>query len=171
MVAAGDPVNSADLTTDEDYTIRKPLVRLVQAVAQSIPDNTNTELTFTTEDFDTNGFHDNVTNTPRITPTVAGYYRLHLMFAHAARADITTVLVQIGKNGTGQAPSLRWPYPSSVSPGSVPSYQTETILTANGSTDYFTGIVLLDNTANTATLTSVGGATTSTFECEFLRPL
>jgi len=34
---------------------------------QSITSNTQTALTFTTEDFDTNSFHDNSTNTSRIT--------------------------------------------------------------------------------------------------------
>jgi hypothetical protein len=78
MVAAGDPVESTNITTVEDYTIRKPLVRLIQSVVQSIPHDTDTAFTFTagSEDIDTHGFHDETTNPSRITPSVAGYYLL-----------------------------------------------------------------------------------------------
>lgn len=170
MVAAGDKVTSADTTTIEDYTIRMPLVRLVQAVAQSIPDNVPTFLTFTTEDIDTHNFHDNTTNNDRITPTIAGYYRVRGAFCPAARSDFNTLLIQTAKNGTLQAPSERRPF-GGTSVGSSYTIETDALLSANGSTDYFSINVTQDNVANVAVNTVVGGTSTSVFEVEFLRPL
>ncbi|HEX5525172.1 MAG TPA: hypothetical protein VFX53_17135 [Pedococcus sp.] len=53
-----------------------PLVELRQTVAQSLPHNTFTSVTFTTEDIDTNTMHDTVTNPSRITVIKAGRYQL-----------------------------------------------------------------------------------------------
>lgn len=48
--------------------------RVMRSTAQSIPDDTVTTLTFNTEDFDTDGIHDNVTNPERLTCKTAGKY-------------------------------------------------------------------------------------------------
>ena len=42
-------------------------VAVTHSVAQSIPDSTTTTLNFDGEDFDTDGFHDNVTDNERLT--------------------------------------------------------------------------------------------------------
>jgi len=42
---------------------------------QSIPSATNTLITLDTDDYDADGWHSTSTNTERITPTIAGWYR------------------------------------------------------------------------------------------------
>lgn len=171
-LGAGQIVLDTDIDTLELGSSQKPLCRLVQSVAQSIPNNTATAVTFTgSEDIDTHGFHDPVTNTDRITPTVPGYYRITAVFTHAARTDANVMRLEIAKNGTAVPPAMRWVFPSSVSPNGVMSYRVEAIQTANGTTDFFNLLALLSNTAATATLTSVGGSTTPVIECEYLRGL
>src|SRR3982750_3036163 len=79
MVAAGDIVYASDVQTVKDYTTGRPLVRLIQQVAQSVTSQVTpaTAVTFgaSSESIDTHGFHDTVTNNTRITPNIAGYYR------------------------------------------------------------------------------------------------
>lgn len=48
--------------------------RITKASAQTIATGTETAVTFTTEDFDTNGMHDTGSNTSRITIQTAGKY-------------------------------------------------------------------------------------------------
>jgi hypothetical protein len=54
--------------------------------SQSIPNFTPTRLAADTEDFDTDGYHDNVTNNGRLTvPSgLAGYYLVTCMVSHVA---------------------------------------------------------------------------------------
>jgi hypothetical protein len=54
-------------------------VRVKKSTSQSIPNATETVLTFDTETFDTDGFHDNSTNSGRLTVPVgkAGYYSIY----------------------------------------------------------------------------------------------
>jgi hypothetical protein len=46
------------------------------SATQSIPATTITACTLNAEEFDTNAFHDNVTNNSRLTIPITGYYRL-----------------------------------------------------------------------------------------------
>ncbi|MFG3418750.1 hypothetical protein [Micromonospora sp. NPDC048063] len=61
------------------FLMNKPICRVRQTVAQSIPSNADTPLTFTTEDIDTDpdaiGGHSTSTNTSRFTARYAGWYR------------------------------------------------------------------------------------------------
>lgn len=167
MAAAGDPIVSTDITTIEDYTIRKPLVRLLQAVSQSIPNNTDTALTFTTEEIDTNGFHDTTTNNTRITPNVAGYYRINSAVFTQSFSTASQINLYIAKNGVLQSPRVRT-IPVAVAAGKT--FATTAILAANGTTDYFE--MLFQQSTGGALATQIGGSGfTSVFECEFLRPL
>ncbi len=161
----GGPPNIADILALVQASSGKPLVRLVQAVAQSIADNTVTALTFSTEDLDTHGFHSTSSNTSRITPTVAGYYRLHGVYLTTYPSSLATMGAAIGKNGSAQAPWAR----GNPNLGGSRTSEVTAILSANGSTDYFELLAYQDSagSANTA----VGGAFSSVFECEFLRPL
>jgi hypothetical protein len=45
-------------------------------VAQSIPNTTDTALTYSTEHFDTDGYHSTASNTDRLTIPVTGYYQV-----------------------------------------------------------------------------------------------
>jgi hypothetical protein len=167
MPSAGDPIRAADLTTISQSANLKPLVRLIQTVAQSIPNNSSLALTFAagSEDIDTNGWHDTVTNNTRITPTIAGYYRLSAAYhsvAHAGTCDIAFtktggVAVPSGqREGTTAASGLR-------------GILANAIQSANGTTDYFE--VQANQVSGGALNTGVSARLTSFFECEFLRPL
>src|SRR3954467_11462650 len=102
MPAAGDPVAATDITTLQSYTTLRPIVRMVQSVAQTaIASGTITACTFTTEDVDSNGFHDNVTNNSRITPNVAGWYRFHGAVSFTGQTDYTVVQAYLRINGSG----------------------------------------------------------------------
>lgn len=58
--------------------------RVTHDAAQSIPHETDTALAFNTERFDTDAFHDTVTNNDRLTCTVPGTY---LIIGNAAYAN------------------------------------------------------------------------------------
>lgn len=167
-VGAGGNANASDINAIYNATMARPLARAVQSVAQAVASGVNTPITFTTEDFDTHGVHDNVTNNSRFTPTVAGYYRLTGTFWLAAPTALISHLAAIAKNGANQTPLNRTkPVASSV----TCSVATTCILTANGTTDYFELIGNQTSTGAVAINTSVGGGTGSCLEMEYLRPL
>jgi hypothetical protein len=167
MVAAGDEVNASDLTTLEDLTIRRPMVRLVQAVAQSIPDNTGTAITFTTEDLDTYGFHDPVTNNTRITPSVAGWYRFHGTYFTSTptfpAVPNAMLACYMRKNLSTVPPGSRTlPVTNVVSP----SVACTALVEMNGTTDYMEFVGLQDSSG--ALNTAISAYIASTFECVFV---
>jgi|SRR6188508_307647 len=152
MVATGDEIRASDFTALEDLTIRRPRCRVVQSTIQSIPDNTATAITFTTEDDDPLGFHDTVTNTTRITPTIAGWYRCTGTYFSATLAASTPGLhaVFFRKNGATSIPPGKRSLNQSivVSPG----VSCTTQIQFNGTTDYIELMALQDSTGavNTA---------------------
>lgn len=162
---AGDQLTAAALNAVTD----KPICQLFQTAAQTLTDNTTTALTFTgTEDIDTHNFHDPVTNPDRITPTVPGYYRVTATYGSATLATQVTVLLTITKNGTGMSVGRR---PTvGTTPTGIATLATEIIMTANGSTDYFSATALQDNTASSSQATATG-TTASSLSAEFIRPL
>jgi hypothetical protein len=78
--------------------------------AQSISNDTDTDITFNAEDFDTNGFHDNSTNNARITiPSgKAGKYILQTSITFASNSSGTRN-VAFRKNGTTVLGSMLMP--------------------------------------------------------------
>jgi len=104
MVAAGDGLNVQDIVLLEEYTIRKPIVRLIAQAAQSLPHNTNTAILYGagSESIDTHGLHDTAVSTSRITVQLAGYYtvRVHTHMATASGTNYNQVTAAIAVNGT-----------------------------------------------------------------------
>lgn len=149
-------------------TYEKPLCRLVQQSAQSLTSAADTAITFGTssEDIDTHGFHSEVTNNTRITPNVAGYYKITGTVFFAASSSITSAMATISKNGTVQPPRVRAKPDSQNWSTSV---QVSMIQRANGTTDYFE--LLGTQSSAGAVNTNVGGSFASVFEVEFLRDL
>jgi hypothetical protein len=134
-VAAGDPINASTINDLIAASINRPSGRLVQAVAQSgIVNNTMTAVTFTTEVYDTNGWHSTVSNTSRVTPTVPGIYRVKGSVAAVGATDYNAVEAVILDGGSPVPPATRF------QPG-VSSQTTVIPVTAdvdcNGTTDYF----------------------------------
>lgn len=136
-VAAGAPIAASTINDLIRYGPNKPAGRIRQGTAQTgIASGANTAVTFAAADeIDTHSFHDTVTNNTRVTPTVAGLYRVHGGVSISGQTDYTQVQGMIGKNGAGFfAPCHR------INPGT--SSQTlvlpvSAMVQCNGSTDYF----------------------------------
>jgi hypothetical protein len=165
MAATGDEVVAADLTAITDLTVSRPLVRMVQTVGQSIADATITALTFTTEEIDTHGFHDNATNNTRITPNVAGYYDVRGTYFMSTSTSPVSQDCHLRQNGSGSiAPGER-----GISGTIAQSQPTRALLAFNGSTDYVELMAFQDSAgANTS---NVSSRFSSVFEAIFERSL
>lgn len=164
-MASGDPIKATDTTVIAQAANTKAIVRLIGQLVQSIPNATNTALTFGagSEDIDTDNYHDTASNTSRITPTVAGYYELRGYYVTGSNAG--TISASIAKTGT-RVPSGD---AQGTTAASARGVGASAILTANGSTDYFELHAL--QTSGAAVNTNVSVQFTSAFEMEFLRPL
>lgn len=147
-----------------------PLVRLIQATTQSIANNADVALTFGTgsTDIDTHSFHSETTNTTRITPKVAGYYRFDTQLYMPGRADYSFLGAAIAKNGVSVATRDRNGPNANASSRSA---DTSAILAMNGTTDYAEAWANQANTAAVAVSTNINASFTSSFSAEFLRPL
>jgi hypothetical protein len=156
MPAAGDEIVSSDVSGLEDLTTGKPIGRLVQTVAQTgIASNTATAATFTTEDIDTHNFHDTGTNPSRVTPDIAGFYRVNGSISLAGATDYTILQALIRKNGsTSLPPAYRSTGVSTSSQSLV--FGTQALVDCNGSTDYFEVVLIVSKSAGTiSTVVSV----------------
>lgn len=151
--------------------ISKPIGRLLKSAAQSINNTTETAVTFDTEIWDTHNFHSNVTNTDRVTPTVAGYYRVTVVGAWSGASTTGERRIFVSKNGVSQTPNFR-------NPGQLVAQDTpimgSRLLSMNGTTDYF-GMRVYQ--ASGAALNLIGTASdtaaqpNTTLEWEYVRPL
>lgn len=150
----------------ESAASKKPVGRLVQAVAQTgITNNTMTAVTFTTEELDTGGFHSTSVNTSRVTPTVAGVYRVHGAVSAIGQVDYASVEVAILVNATAVAPATRF---NPGSAGQTTVIQAEALVTCNGSTDYF-GVGFRLQRASATSGTVVSSQFASVLEWERIR--
>lgn len=159
-MAAGDKVYWSDI----DDIIAAPVGRLVQAVAQSIPDAVATALTWTTEDFDTHGFHDPTANNTRISPTVDGYYDFRAVYYTGAPTTLVTLDVHFRKNGAGSiASGLRG------NAGSIAQSVSAFCLQPMSVGDYMDVMAFQDSAG--AVNSNVSSRFTSFVEWRFVRPL
>lgn len=171
MPAAGEPIFIADILKVIRASSERPIVRCVANATQSITDNTVTAIAFAAEDWDTNGFHDPVTNNSRITPNIAGYYRFTGAVFMGGRTDYVSIDCAMRKNGgTAVAPAERKIFSTAATQvsGTV-SVQCTVQMLMNGTTDYCELVVLQDNAANAAQVTAQSLRFSSAFECELLR--
>ena len=75
--------------------------RLVKTVAQSIPQASTTVITFNSEDFDTNNFHDNVINNERITiPANISFVNVQATIQFASIPNNSNIFLNLFKNAT-----------------------------------------------------------------------
>lgn len=163
--AAGQIVDEADLNAVTAASSEKPIGRLVQTVAQSLADNTQTAVTFTTEDIDTHSFHSTVTNTSRVTPTIAGWYRVHGTGFPASQTTPVTQDANIRKNGaTNLAPAAR-----QAGSQSAFSNTCTALVSCDGLSDYFELVLRQDSSG--AVNTAVGSQISSVLEWEYVRGL
>jgi hypothetical protein len=120
---------------------------------------TNTKLTFTTEEFDTNNNY----ASSRFTPTVAGYYQINAQVGMTSAATTATLLCSVFKNGAVYKTG-------SVSTGTTylyPQANVSIIVYCNGSTDYIEIYVL--GTAAGGTFSTYTGLENTYFQAAMIR--
>jgi hypothetical protein len=164
---AGGNIQATDITNVEAKTTGKPICRLIQTVAQSIPDATPiTALTFGvgSEDIDTHGFHDTGSNTSRITPNVAGWYTFRGTYFTGGMGTPASRTTQFRKNGS----TLIAPGARDTGSSITGSQSISALILMNGIGDYLELMVTQDSTG--AVNTNVATQQSSVFECVFERP-
>ena len=111
-----------------------PLCQVSMSATQSIPDSTNTTILFDTEDLDASGWHSTASNTGRVTPSTAGWYRATFTMTWGSDTDYTRTSVFVLKNGTAVSPTTG---DTRGSGGTIPTVSgATTLIQMNGSTDY-----------------------------------
>jgi len=121
---------SGNVTTSATGLQNTPAFEAYLSSNQNLSNDTVTKILFDTEVFDSDGCYDNTTNY-RFTPTVAGKYKLYTVIYYDSVTSGTEILINFDKNG-----SQVTQFKINTKDG-VKSYYTSTIVTANGSTDYF----------------------------------
>lgn len=161
--AVGDDILAAHI----NLLLQRPMCRLVQQAAQSIPNATATALTFgaSSEEFDYTPapFHDTSTNNQRITPTVAGWYRFQGSYFTAGMTTPTARTAILRKNGTTNIA----PGPRDAGATITSSIEVGALIQCNGTTDYVE-LVVQQNSSG-AVNTNVASQQSSVFECWLVR--
>jgi len=121
---------SGSVTLGSGFPQNTPAFEAYLSSNQNLSNDTVTKISFDTEVFDSDGCYDNTTNY-RFTPTVAGKYKLYTVIYYDSVTNGTEILINFDKNG-----SQVTQFKINTKDG-VKSYYTSTIVTANGSTDYF----------------------------------
>lgn len=154
------------LTADGlNVLFNKPIGRLIQQAVQSLPDATYTAITFGTGStvYDTNNFHSESSNTSRITPTIAGYYRFSGWVFVGPQTTPVSIVAEFRQNGTT---ALAGDSRDAGSTLAVGRYATATVL-LNGTTDY---IELVGNQDSSGAVnTNVSSQFSSSVEWELVR--
>lgn len=164
--AVGQKLTAALLQELADYTVNRPIGRIVASGTQALADNTLTAIQFSgTDDIDTGGHHNPSSNNTRITPNVAGYYEILVMGFFQAQATPVISEVSVRLNGaTSLAPAGR--YPGSTQAFSLPSYVYQEM---NGTTDYIELMMLQDSAGADSTNQSIQFS--SVIQWQLLRPV
>ena len=133
----------------------------VKSTSQSIANNTETAVTFDTEDFDTNGFHDNATNNSRIT-IPSGYAGKYLFTYMVTFVSNSTGIRYLGirKNGTVVK------YPAENSAIATDSTPLSFSVILNLAVGDYVDIVAYQNSGGSLNLTGAGA--NSYFQAQFL---
>lgn len=163
-LGAGQIVDEDDFAAVQGSSSERPVGRLVASGTQALADNTDVTLTWTTEEFDTHGFHSTVTDPSRVTPNVPGYYRFYASGFFAAQATPNFVEVKIKINGTAIAPAVRAPGMTTTH-----GYGCTVLQPMNGTTDYAEVQVKQDSAGADDTAQSIQFS--SVFEWEKVRDL
>ncbi len=169
--AAGQILEDADLTALKQASSEKPIGRITVSGGQNIAHNSYTALIFNTEDIDTHGQHDLVTNTTRVTPNVPGVYRFHGTLSIGGRTDFSFVEVTVRPNGgTPIAPSTR-DRPPLTDAATTLQYGTTALVECDGSTDYVEIVARQVNAASAVQITAQSVHLTCSMEWEKIRDL
>jgi hypothetical protein len=127
----------------------------------ALPAGAGTSVTFGTEVLDPLNWHSTVTNTSRVTPTIAGYYFVTLQLNDVTGAGQTRALMRCNKNGTDISP-VRIQMDTN---GTDDDFSLSGYISLNGTTDYVEMNILQTNTS------SASRTITARFTVQFVRPL
>jgi hypothetical protein len=157
---------TADLLNLATY---RPVCSLHQTVSQTgIAVTTDVILSYTTEDVDQEGWHDNVTNNSRITPTLAGYYEVTVIGTWVASTTISSTFASIYKNGAQYSRAGNdKPNATSALSLSTPTF-TDVVLIDPVAGDYLQSAIQYSGTGPQAT--NVTGSGQSKFIVRYLGP-
>ncbi len=130
-MGAGDNAVYEDIADIAD----PPLGKLIQQVAQSIPDNVATALTFGAGSTyrDSHGQHSESVNTTRVTPGVPGVYEVTGSYVTQGMTSPASRSVAVRLNGTTLIPSG----PRDTGTTITSSKEVTTMVDINGTGDYF----------------------------------
>lgn len=134
--------------------------RVHETAVQSIPDNTVTALTFTSERFDTDSMHSTSVNTSRITINSGGIYAFGGGARIANGADYTTINLRVRLNGTTDIAHSDVLVSAGATIAQIKQVNGLYQLAAG---DYIELMIMQDNTANAARNTVVNANFTSEF--------
>lgn len=158
-----DRVTTAEgaITTLQGRTTGKPLVVLRHSAVQAVANNGGV-LTWDTEDADTTNIHSTGTNPSRVTPTLAGWYRITFTVhwagnATGRRAAATRI------NGT----TVRYGEIKAATSAATVSATVTMTLPFNGTGDYVEAWAFQDSGGALNTADTVG----TRFEVAYERPL
>jgi hypothetical protein len=178
-VAAGDPIFASTINDLILYGPAKPMCMLQQQTGQSITSTTDTILTYGagSENFDDLNWHSTTVNTSRVTPTIAGRYKVTVRGAFAFNFAIAASNVYVAKNGTiyDRIPNIKH---YNLATGGTNPLTSNTASTAgemttyvdmNGSTDYLESGILQTSNAGVAQTTNAAASGRSTFIVELER--
>lgn len=112
---------------------------------------TNGVVTFDTEDADPSSIHDSVTNKGRVTPTRAGWYRVHARLEKSAAASASDKYWRavIYKNGAAYKYGAQY-VEGDATPSISPAATVDGLVYCNGSTDYIEIVVQHNETGSVA---------------------
>jgi hypothetical protein len=168
-IAVKNAINDLDARTSSLETGTQPLVRLIQQSAQSFTTGVVAALTFgaSSEDIDTDNYHDTVTNNSRVTPLRAGYYEVNVTMSLAAGASsYVQIVAAVAKNGTRVDPqAIMRPDPTTAATSAF----TSAMVSCNGSTDYIEAYGQQTSSGSQNTNTSTGFR--CVLEVKYLRAL
>ncbi|SRR6266704_235896 len=169
--AVGQRLTATILQALADATVNRPVCRLIQQSAQSLADNADTALVFGagSEDVDTSGAHDEVTNNTRITPTKAGYYTFYALLFVVAATDYVNLQIYVKKNATTILPSSSRQGPNATS-GSRSVQIVVPSIPMNGTTDFMEAFGNQDSSGSHNTASS-GSNTSCLFGMVYERDL
>jgi len=139
-------------TTLNNHTV-PAMCRISQSGGQTINDATNTTITFSAEQFDTDGMHDLVTNNSRITINTAGVYLVvgSLNYTAGVSDDAALNILKNGSGGNGAFVSFG---PANTSAGMTTTTVLNLVVT-----DFLQLQAYQNNSANTSRTTD----TTATY--------
>lgn len=155
-------------TWQQPVPLIKPYGNLIQQSAQSVANGGGITLTFGSgsEDMDSHNFHDMVTNNSRVTPNIAGVYRVTAYVCMVA-ATYTQVAATLAKNGTNLNGRVLV-RPDAASSSACTAIATS-LVSCNGTTDYFEAAAGQSSSGTQNTSVSAGFA--SSLSWEYVSPL